>query len=300
MPRTTKNQKHGFTLVELLVVMAIIALLLSLLLPALAKARATARQIKDSTQIQQVHKAWLVWATDFDGNFPTPGLIRRVPLPGNAIPTPGRGQEDFTANSHANMHSAVIMSNYISTQAMVSPSESSGRVVVNASYNFEVFNVATGVYWDETPQTRFRCDLQQVCHTSYATMLISGVRKAQQWKNSLDSKFAIVGNRGVENGSLSANLYNESLTLQIHGPRKRWVGNICYNDNHMKLEEAFTPEGLDIRLGQLDPVPDNIFEGQTSANAIGGDPITGFDIWLVMNPSTSGSNPNPTFAFSWD
>ena len=52
---TTKNRAGGFTLVELLVVMAIIALLLGLLLPALAKARATARQVKDGTQLKQIH-----------------------------------------------------------------------------------------------------------------------------------------------------------------------------------------------------------------------------------------------------
>jgi prepilin-type N-terminal cleavage/methylation domain-containing protein len=290
------QRKQGFTLVELLVVMAIIALLLSLLLPALAKARATARQIKDSTQIQQVHKAWLVWATDFDGTFPTPGLIRRIPLPGQTIPTPGRGEEDVAANSHANMHSAVIMSNYISTQAMVSPSESSGRVVVASNFNFNLFNVAQGVYWDES----FSCNLQTICNTSYATMLISGVRKQQQWKNSLDSKFAIVGNRGVRDGSLAENLYNESVTLQIHGPRRRWVGNICYNDNHMKLEESFTPEGLDIRSGG-EVIPDNLFEGQTTADGVGGgDAASGFDIWLVMNNEVTGSGTNFTFDLSWD
>ena len=52
------KNKTGFTLIELLVVMAIIALLLGLLLPALAKARNTARQVKDATQIKQVHTAW--------------------------------------------------------------------------------------------------------------------------------------------------------------------------------------------------------------------------------------------------
>ena len=53
-----RNGSKGFTLVELLVVMAIIALLLGLLLPALAKARATARQVKDQTQVKQIHQGW--------------------------------------------------------------------------------------------------------------------------------------------------------------------------------------------------------------------------------------------------
>ena len=71
-------RSKGFTLVELLVVMAIIALLLGLLLPALAKARATARQVKDQTQVKQIHQGWLTAANDTGGMLPLPGEINRV------------------------------------------------------------------------------------------------------------------------------------------------------------------------------------------------------------------------------
>src|SRR5688572_25971135 len=68
---------RGFTLIELLVVMAIIALLIGLLLPALAKARAQAKLLKDSSQIRGIHQSWLVFSREFEGVFPTPGLIDR-------------------------------------------------------------------------------------------------------------------------------------------------------------------------------------------------------------------------------
>ncbi len=71
------NRKRGFTLIELLVVMAIIALLIGLLLPALAKARAQAKLIKDGSQIRGVHQSWLIFAREFEGVFPVPGLIKR-------------------------------------------------------------------------------------------------------------------------------------------------------------------------------------------------------------------------------
>ena len=80
---TTKNHRPkehatktpcGFTLVELLVVMAIIALLIGLLLPALSKARAAARTTKDASQINQIHKALLIYAnSDKDNELPIPG-----------------------------------------------------------------------------------------------------------------------------------------------------------------------------------------------------------------------------------
>lgn len=52
-------KKHGFTLIEMLVVVGIIAMLMSLLLPALAAARSSARTTKDASNLKQLTFAWL-------------------------------------------------------------------------------------------------------------------------------------------------------------------------------------------------------------------------------------------------
>ncbi len=280
--KVVSSPKTGFTLVELLVVMAIIALLLGLLLPALAKARATARQVKDATQIGQIHKAWLIWCREFNGIFPTPGLINRVGT------TPGKGVEDQTRNNHANLYSACIMQNYFSPQLCLSPSESSSNVANAADYNYNLYNVANDVYWDEQ---HFVTDLAGRCNTSYGTMLLGGARKAAEWKETLNSKFAMVGNRGVQDGLYDEAHYNKSKTLEIHGGRNSWEGNICYNDNHTNFEKNFTPEGTN-KLGPNLDVDDNIFLEETVANKS--------DIFLAMCKSVTGSGSNYTFTVTWD
>jgi len=280
------KRKSGFTLVELLVVMAIIALLLGLLLPALAKARMTARQVKDATQVGQIHKAWLTWSREFNGIFPTPGLIRRLPFNGQIIP--GKGQEDIAANSHDNLYSACIMQNYFSPQICVSPSESSSQVAIASDFNYNQYDVAQGLYWD----SRFDTDLTARCNTSYGTMNLDGARKAQQWKETLDSRFAVLGNRGVQNGSYAANVYNASKTLEIHGGRNSWEGNICYNDNHVNFEKNFTPDGARLLAQGNTDVPDNLFLEEQFAGRS--------DMFLTMCRAVTGSGGNATFQLTWD
>lgn len=283
----TRNRPQGFTLIELLVVMAIIALLLSLLLPALSKARAAARQVKDATQIQQVHKGWLIMANDNDGIYPTPGLIDRLPVGG--IEIPGRGAEDLSRNGHAELHSACIAAQAYSAQLLVSPSESSGRVAVCSNYDYAAYNPAGDVYWDEV---NFKTNLASVCNTSYATIPIAGARKKAQWRNSLDSKFTIVGNRGVQEGNFQdQTLYNRSKTLLIHGSPKKWEGNICYNDGHTAFEDTFLPEGLDTKVNGT-VTPDNIFKDDQG----NGDTEIGGDCYLVIVRGVQGNEHQLT----WD
>ncbi len=59
--------RHGFTLVELLVVIAIIALLAALLLPSLNKARQKAQAANSLSQLRQIQLANSMYASDNNG-----------------------------------------------------------------------------------------------------------------------------------------------------------------------------------------------------------------------------------------
>jgi prepilin-type N-terminal cleavage/methylation domain-containing protein len=63
-------RKRGFTLVELLTVIAIIAILASLLFPVFARAKAAAKQTQCISNLKQVGDSIAMYMSDYDGIFP--------------------------------------------------------------------------------------------------------------------------------------------------------------------------------------------------------------------------------------
>lgn len=269
------KQKRAFTLIELLVVVAIIALLIGLLLPALAKAQRNAKTLRDSAQINQIHKAFLIFAQQHNSRLPIPGLINRkaADLDGNGVgetQIPDVGPEDFTLNHSAFLYSAMISHEYFNTDILIGPTEENDVVVEFLDYNYEAYNPSNDTYWDSTfkmfihipPGFGFEANC------SYAHMALVGERKVRKWKDSQAAADPALSTRGTaraddtfRGGDMTGDEYTKSPTLLLHDTRKQWVGNVCFMDNHTETLRTFYPQLTAYEASDSDrDIKDNIFD----------------------------------------
>lgn len=312
---TRRKGSKGFTLIELLVVIAIIALLIGLLLPALAKAQRNARSLKDSTQLKQIHQAMLIFSNDNQERLPVPGWINRLAY--NGVQTIGLGKEDVTKNHTRHLYSCMIAQELFNPDILIGPTEVSPYVKQKLNYNYDAYKPANDTYWEgdsATPGANsdpnifdVRVDGQgtAISNTSYSHLALAGRRKVLKWRNTQAPADPILSTRGTggnysgpqgsgPGGAITGNDYNFSPTLELHGAKRQWVGNVVYNDNHTDSHTSFFPSAT-FYEPQLTgaagfPKQDNIFSAEF--NDVQGTNLLSGDAFLSISISMSNANPS--------
>ena len=285
------KRTRGFTLIELLVVIAIIAVLIGLLLPALAKARRNAQSMTDKTQQKQIHASMLVFAEDNRGRLPIPGWVNRLADQYTGQQLPGRGPEDNTINDSAPMYSLMIAQRFFNPDICIGPTEVSDAVVEEQEYDYGAYRPDQDTYWDDT----FVADVTDESNVSYFHLALCGKRKSNAWRNNQSSEQPVLSTRGTENGEFQGGPYARSITLELHGPEREWVGNIVFNDNSASTINNFFPATVNYEPQDgFNPLEkDNIFAAEFNdftPNSASGD------TWLVLTTGgTTEDTVNPVY-----
>ena len=156
------------------------------------------------------------------------------------------------------------MENLYNADALISDNEPNHNVAAMEMYDYGARTVPDDIYWDgdnsQDPHAvgGIEVDLTDGgvgCNVSYASIPLIGERKKTQWNSSGTSDFAILSNRGPKFGSLDDRY---SITYDIFGDGRTWVGNVCWNDNHITYEETLYPM-MSVYKTKEGSVNDNLF-----------------------------------------
>jgi prepilin-type N-terminal cleavage/methylation domain-containing protein len=102
MQKLIQHTRSGFTLVEIMIVVAIIGLLAAIAIPNFSRARSTAQKNACIQNLRQIDGAKQMWATEnrkTDSDVPTEADVAAY-LKGNAMPIcPGNGRYSIRAVS---------------------------------------------------------------------------------------------------------------------------------------------------------------------------------------------------------
>ena len=270
---------RGFTVIELLIVIAIIIVLTSILIPALGKAFATAKSAEDKSKLKGLHAAFLLDATGSDGRLPQPSEL------GNVYTTVTHDTTDTTSN----LMSLMIARNYFTTDYLISPVESNPNILDMNGEDF-IYNYASvdgeEIFWD----TEFEGNIaiasaSNPAHNSYAHQALCGERVRLKWHSGASSSDIIASNRGPEVQIDGITFNSDSHTLKFHGEEELWKGNIVCGDGSTRMIDSFFPEGIAYQpLNGMPLGPDNIFTTDWNDIQITGTTagMPSGDNWMVI------------------
>ncbi len=207
---------------------------------------------KDQAQVKEIHQSLVIFARELDGLYLLPSLVAK---------STDDSAEDYSLNHTANLYSLMVMRHYVTPAMLVSPTELSSLIRVKDDYAFEAFDPTNDVHWD--PSFVMHIDDHSIgANGSYAHAAMVGDRRANVWRDTMDAAMPIFGTRGVRNGVGPGHPdYDRSLTLEFFEPYHKWVGNICFADNHTEILDTFFPEGL-VFDDSSGAKPDNIFAAE--------------------------------------
>lgn len=261
-----KNRK-GFTLVEILVVVAIIGLLIAILLPALNIVRRQAAQQNDKANLRGIYQGVMGYAGENSDKYPaysrtlsTNAAITvaegfnitalRADTSGGAIDTTANA---FTDNTAGNVSAALwlmVREDHLPTKIFVNPSttDTADDVIDEASNKVTV----TDIY-----------DFKSADNLSYSMINFYHTNIRSKWSNSVGPTYVLGGNDNngmasatdgtdTDYNNLSANSAQNSLDHDEKGQ------NFVFGDGHAEF--------LSSPVGPFNKT-DNAYTYWTAANA---------------------------------
>jgi type II secretory pathway pseudopilin PulG len=298
--------RAGLTLLELLVVTVVLGLVGLMLMPLLGPRRGGARHIKDGTQVRAVHQSMVLFANNSRDVYPVPSEMDAA----NTTLSAGSAKDDLGNVLSVLIYDGYVVpelmvspaeqSTLIDVQSTYALSDPPAAVNTGSGAGkharwdpaFRGSPAEQVVQGGTKPLGALAPEANVTAHTSYAMMPFFAARR-EAWGLNWRLDQAVIGNRGptyevvgredkaktrlLDTGSQQSSGFvsvrgkgTNSITLDIHGNRKTWEGNIGFNDNHVEFVTQADPPTSVWTFSGLTPAsarqrPDNLFVAEDDA-----------------------------------
>jgi len=297
---TNTKPRWGFTIVELMIVVAIIGLLMALLLPAVSSALRNAHAVSDKVSMKGMGDSLFNSAEDYNTRFIRPSLVARchtVKRGKDHGYVPGSGLEGKPWDSSENLYSVMVMKGYVGVENCVSPVDQNpylgvkGQVEETATsdiipYDFTAWDPGNERVVKNSPEGYMditfsgQLDDESTDHCSWATQTLAGNRYRLWEGNPSAEEHALLSTRTVTDSGASESWpseltdgitntstlgYKLSPVLEQLGATNQWVGH-CYTSQgtveqlDSQLEFKFHASGQDDNDSYAKALADNMFE----------------------------------------
>jgi prepilin-type N-terminal cleavage/methylation domain-containing protein len=183
------NNQRGFTVIEMLVVVAIIAFLACFLIPSLARAKARANRIRCTSHLKQVGMGFRLWANDHEEQYPFTS-------------TNAAGSFRWVNSPEVFRHYQVMSNELVTPRILVCPRDSQRKPTENFS-SFSNDNLSYFVGFDareDAPQTILSGDWNLTGGTlSNGFLRVITPNTAVEWTKEIHQS---AGNIGLGDGSV--------------------------------------------------------------------------------------------------
>lgn len=244
MHRTTHSSRRrsvGFSLTDLLVVMAVIAVMLALQLPTQASARKSAQRMENSAQLRGIQQSMITFSNS--NGDQGPGMDNKGRILADSAKQTGNSGDGDTVEARFYI---LLDGDYFTPDYIISPSENSGV----QRYQEGRFNAPpVPVVFDEKGKRNYSYAMLRILKGNVIqnapaprphAIAGSDLPRALEWSSGLNSQAVIASDRNTGSNATNG---AKSIHTKKHG---NWAGSVVWGDGHAGYE---TEQYLETKYG---------------------------------------------------
>jgi type II secretory pathway pseudopilin PulG len=221
---------HGFSIIEVLVMMAVVLIAASLCLAAQEQNRRAAQQEQNSTQLRGIHQGMIIYAQANKAGSKM-GWFPGVSAEG-----------EIKQTEHGPKFKIMIESNIFTSAYIINPRDKGKEA------------------WEEDDG-----DLT-TDHYSYAMLRVEDVEndkgRYQEWRETINTRAIVLSDRNTKAGDERGSVWTDG-----DPERKGWHGSTAYNDNSTRFEETHIVADTKYGVGKVNE-QDDLFAAASKFDAM--------------------------------